>query len=1127
MSVSYYKNINNVQLVYPAKGYTLATPVTCVIPSDSVDFAAASQVIWYFGDGETQITTKSTNFSATHTYLLQGTYNISAVAYIDSSDTEPIYTHVAVASCKIVNYIDNAVHFVTIPPPTLPGCYTQYPYKVIYTISNPDLIPRIDLYAEFTRSYPPQEPPNKWSFVRPEWKFTDASGRKVSYLTPDYEIIKIDSTGNQTPSGTVVGISGTAEFYFIDDIYSVDLFVKNAPTPIIWATVETSAVNYYLDSKLKSNTVFGYGTTQARAYAPHTSYWRMPSHLRITENGVQDFIENRWTNASIPFFVSVQLDLTEIGNISAYDPQISFAKYIPFAVSGEEANFAPCAEDIKVEVTVVNSTSATFNSPSGNNLGIYEFEQIDSTGFIAPGFTRGTVEVHDTGTIQISAKAVVDFEKLHLPVDSLIYSPYVWLPNPAAGTLSMIYYTGVLNRDFAEALNRQVTSNARKNIYTPIVNNLNTTSQGMTGFNGVYAVAASPGSEPDYDYYAWVADADLDNLYKYDSRGTLITSVDLKELTNQNKVTPASLCLDLDKNLWVTCYDILSVLKFNRDGEFLLALDPSIQLPQVVPSITSIFDPAPTSSIFDDVLIVEPTCIDTDTENNVWVSFSNPISSFLMKYDSAGVHLATIELPINSTPQDILIDKDNSFWVAETYEVYGETGTLKHYTSTGQVIEQYQNIPNLGYLTCDASGNPWFTYEYNKIGKIINNTFTHVAEVTSDHIPPAFQSNINIPPLTGTTGYLQNIALEGIAGTHKNLIFVVHSIDNRIYVYNARNDALIDVINITPQLMLGIYNDANSDKFYSQEWNKSIQVIGDWTGVRWSRKYKTHVFDQKILTGVSKNLNVSVLNPLEIKKQNQDFNMSQQLKDLAISPTIKNNSFLFDTVIKSIYGDSVKFNDIGTIFYEKIANFLANHNDIDVCEIDSLYQLAEMIDVSVDDYRLSFPAQLKQIMNLLTITHSKLWGIKCKCNTNFRNSENCTQTDICKICGKCKINNKGEKIPDSALVDVNKPIVIYEKSIDSYFLHHPATINSNSAYPITDLTAIGLKYPVSVNYEFFEYIPTASNFYTENVIDWDNSNTTLNFNLSTYQDWTENDGIIDTMLNFYLYNGLNLINYNK
>jgi len=571
MSVYIYKNLNNITFVYPTDGYTLATPITCTIPSDTSIFSEASQIVWYFGDGETQITTKNTNFSTTHIYMLPGTYNISAVAYLDNSETLPIQTHVALASCKIINYIDNAVHFTQIPPPTLPGFYTQYPYKIIYTIVNPDLIPKIDLYSEFTRSYPPQDPPNKWSFVRPEWKFIDLSGRKINSIIPDYKIIKIDGNGKQTPDGVVVGLSGEAEFYFIDDIYSVDLFIKDAPTPIIWVTIETSAVNYYLDSDLKSNTVYGYGTTQARAYAPHTSYWRMPDYLKITENGVQDFVYNRWKNTSIPFFVSVQVDSSLIDNISAYEDRSSFCKYMPFAVSAQGSEFVPCAEDIDVEITVVSSTSATFDVPLGNNLGIYKFEQIDNTGYIAPGFTKGSVVVHDEGKIQLSAKAIIDFNKLNLPVDSLIYSPYVWLPNPAAGTLSMVYYTGALNRDFAEALNTQISTNSRKNIYAPIVNNLNTTSPGMTGFNGLYAVAASPGSEPDFDYYAWVADADLDQIYKYDTTATLLTSINLKNLTSAVKVTPASISLDLDKNLWVTCYDILSVLKFNKNGDFLFS----------------------------------------------------------------------------------------------------------------------------------------------------------------------------------------------------------------------------------------------------------------------------------------------------------------------------------------------------------------------------------------------------------------------------------------------------------------------------------------------------------------------------------------------------------------------------
>jgi len=1121
--------ITGYNIITPSVGYTLATQITCIPPMEDPGFGYASAITWYFGDGENiTISSQTSAISAalTHTYKLPGTYSISAVAYVDTeNDSSPEYYYTT-ASCKIVNYIDNAVHYTFIPTPTLPGCYTEKPYKIIYTtteVSNP---PVIDLYSEFSRSYPPQMPQNKWSFVRPEWKFVNLNGEKIDFIKPVVVPIKIDGKGNIDPNGILVGLSGSAEFYFIDDIYSVDFFIKDAPVPILWASMKVSAVNYYIDSDIKSGAIYGYSTSEVRAYAPHTSYWKLPDSLSITENGVANFVNQRWCGATVPFFVSAQLDESSMNRLKKYDPNTNFAKFLPFAVSALHDDYVPCSEDIPVQITVTGSASATFFTEDNtgqltNNIGNYKFAQLDNNGYTSAGFARGSVKVFDEGVYTLSASAVVDFDKLNLPADTLVYSPYVWIPNPALGTLSMIYYTGTLNANFAKALNKQNITHSTKNIFTPLVNNINTTSQGITGFNGIYAVAASPGNEPDYEYYAWVADADLDALYKYDTSTNLVAAVNLRDVLGVEKVTPASICLDHNKELWVTCYDILSVLKFDIDGNFLFSINPSQHLSVVDPSFPGMFDATPTVSIFNDVLLLEPTCIDTDVQNNIWVSFSNPISSYLMKFSSTGTYITAISLPINSTPQDILIDNDNSFWCAETGEVYGHAGVLKKYDTNGNVLSAFNNIPNLGYLTYDVDGTPWFTYEYNKIGKIKNGAFTHVSTITSTN----FVADYNVPPQVGPAGYIETAALEGIAASHKNLIFVVHSIDNNVYVYNAKNDALIDTITIA-DFNLGIYNDISVQKprnLVYQEWNKSIQVIGDWTGIRWSRKYKKD-FNGKVLIGTSVPLYFNKLNPQEIRKHNQDFNMTDQLKSAALSPILKDNSFLFDVFLKSIYGNSANSSDAGTVFYEKTANFLANHNDIDTCEIDSLYNLAEMLDVAVDDYRLSFPAQLRQIMNLLSITHSKLWGVRCRCNASFRSQENCTLSDICKICGKCKINNRGEKIEASSFtVKEGSPFVIYDKDVDSYFVHYPSTIDSLSSYNTSQLTAIGLATPIEDKYDFYNYIPSTNNFLVEGVIDWDNPYTTLNPTLSTYNDWVQNKGIIDNILNFYLYKGLNLI----
>lgn len=1103
--MDYYKNVKNINFVTPRDGYTLATTITCVPPSDDTNFTASSYITWYFGDGEKKTVTFNEGLSATHTYLLPGTYTLSAVAYTETTDPRISYTALATQTCTITNYIDNAIYFTVIPPPTLPGFYTQYPYKVIFSTCITDTTPSIDLYSQFSRSYPPQETVNKWTFVRPEWKFVNLSGQRIKHIEPSYEEIRIDGYGNRSLTGTLVGLSGSAEFYFIDDIYSVDMFIKDAPTPIIWATLQTSAINYYLDSDIKSNKIAGYGTTEVRAYAPHVSYWRAPDYLKITENGMRDFINPRWTSASIPFFVSAQIDLTQIGKIIQFEPHITFTKYMPYAVSAQGIDYVECAEDIPVEITVVGSTSATFFNEgvpaTTNNKGNYLFNQTDKYGFVAPGFAKDEVKIFDQGPMQLSAKADIVFDKLHLPVDALIYNPYIWLPNPRAGTITMIYYTGALNQQFAAALKRQFSTNSRRNIFTPLVNNINTTSQGITGFNGAYAVAASPGNEPDFEYYTWVADADLDKIYKYDTLTNLVTSIDLQAATGLQKVTPATIALDHNKELWVTCYDTLSVLKFDRNGNFLFGVDPLAHVPQLNPAMPGMFDVAPTSTIFDDVMVIEPTCIDTDVNNNVWVSYSNPISSYLMKYSSTGSFLTSIQLPVSSTPQDILIDKDNSFWVSESHEVYGDKGVLKKYDTLGNVLSAFTDIPNLGYLTYDTDGNPWFTYDYNKIGKIKNGVFTAVATVTSSY---GF-TNLNIPPQVGPGGYIEKTALEGIACTHKNLIFVVHTIDNSVYVYNAANDAHIDTIHITPHLMLGIFNDSNKNNHYYEQWNSSIQVIGDWTGIRWSRKYKSYYFNTKTITGTSKLLHVNKLNPTEIRKKNQNFNMAEHLASLAKSPALRSNTFLFDIFLKSIYGNADNIDDIGTVFYEKIANFLANHNDIDTCEIDKIYQLADMLDMSVDDYRLSFPFELEQVVNLLSIPHSKLWGNKRSITNKLAN------------CRGAKLNIT------TYMVTEGVPVVVYDKPFNSYFLHYPATINNLTTYSTSLLTAAGFTAPIEANYELYSYAPIADNVLEGGVIDWDNPHTTLNPTISSYEDWAKDAGIIENMLNFYLYKGLKLI----
>jgi sugar lactone lactonase YvrE len=1113
----------------PQKGYTTATPILFDIPVEVDIFPTLNiaGVDYYFGDG-TREYTAAPRLSTEHTYVTPGNYSVSAVVYT-VSDISTTPAVLAVDTVVIKNFVDEAVTFGYIPSPTIPGFYTEYPYKVYCTTTRLDTPPVIDLYAQFTRSLPPQEPRNKWSFVRPEWKFTDVDKNLINSVTPVYNEIKIDPDGNISDTGVVVGLSGAAEFYFVEDLPSADLYKSNQPTPFIWATLNTETVGTSKDSDIKNNQLYSYSTSKARAFAPHISYWVPPTHLSISENGAREFSNPRWVGAPLPFFVSVEISSTTI-QIEKHKPESSFVKYVPY-------DFALTATPVLVQVNAVDATTLTPYMPvefsiSNTDIGVYSMKQYDSDGTSSAGFLTGSAVPYVEQDIRISAVATFDLDSLYVAGEQPSYSPYLWLPNPAAACVSMVYYTGTLNASVAAAIGSGIDTYSTYNVNIPTINNINLDA--TEGYTGIYTVAVSPGLQPDYTYYTWVADADSDYLYKINAKGDIVQYLSLSTLAGKSKVTPAGLCIDSEKNVWVALYDTRKIYKIDPYGTPLLNTEPPVSVfPVTDPGAPGIFDSTATgASKYVDVPLMEATCIDSDANNNVWVTYSNTLSSFLVKFDTNGNYLTHVNTG-GTTPQDIIVKRDNTLWVAETSEFHSGVGKIVHYSSTGAVLDIVDNIEGLGYIAMDKDDDIWFTYDFNKVGKIdvsvSTSAYTNVINVSS------FNPSISASPISSIDASIQFTALEGIGCNDNNLIFVVHSIDNRVYVYDAAG-SLVDSIYIVPHLQRGIYNDSNRLKVDSDEWIKSIQVLGDWTGSRWAKKYSNRYTGTITLSGLSKPLNVRNLNPNEFRKRNQDFNMSEYLKNLVNMDFFKdNNSYLFDTVLPSIYGDSSKIDDSGTIFYEKIANFLDNTSDIDTCDIDMLHKLATMLSVEISNSNtVDMPYQMKQVMNLLSISQKKLWGMKCKCNMNFTSNSTCTGDNICKICGKCKLNNKGDVIDIyNYTVAVGVPFVVKEIGLDSYYLHYPVPIKVTGVggststlmvYNASMLSSVGFRSPIEDNYNFYTYISATNDNHIQNTIDWENPYTTVNYNLiSSANSWQGQEEAIDTMLNYYLYKGLEII----
>ena len=110
--------------------------------------------------------------------------------------------------------------------------------------------------------------------------------------------------------------------------------------------------------------------------------------------------------------------------------------------------------------------------------------------------------------------------------------------------------------------------------------------------------------------------------------------------------------IDSEHNVWISLYDRYTALKYNSSLQTLLA--------SAVPTFFNDLEEFDEGSP-----LIAPPIAETDKENDVWICYSHPVSSCLLKFDSNGNYAATAEnLPFDSVPVSLAITKQNNVWVA-------------------------------------------------------------------------------------------------------------------------------------------------------------------------------------------------------------------------------------------------------------------------------------------------------------------------------------------------------------------------------------------------------------------------------------------------------------------------------
>jgi hypothetical protein len=240
------------------------------------------------------------------------------------------------------------------------------------------------------------------------------------------------------------------------------------------------------------------------------------------------------------------------------------------------------------------------------------------------------------------------------------------------------------------------------------------------------------------------------------------------------------------------------------------------------------------------------------------------------------------------------------------------------------------------------------------------------------------------------------------------------------------------------------------------------------------------------------------------------------MQSLAFQPSLIESKKLFENFLASIYG-TYPFNhtDIGVAIYEKIANYLSNKKDIDYCNLNELYDTAEMVGIDAENYHLDYPVEIHKLMDLFSINQSRLQGARSKEQSYFTETNN-----------QGVLNIKGFPITSlSYVVTANTPLILKDRSLNKYRLIPTGTLYELSQYPLQTLAeSLGLtNHNWPSYYEFYEFNPSFDLKQLEGIIDWSNPQTTLNETLSTRENWFGDSQLVEIGLSYQLYKGLNLI----
>tara|TARA_R110000765_G_scaffold20710_2_gene53554 strand:+ start:1832 stop:4057 length:2226 start_codon:yes stop_codon:yes gene_type:complete len=334
--------------------------------------------------------------------------------------------------------------------------------------------------------------------------------------------------------------------------------------------------------------------------------------------------------------------------------------------------------------------------------------------------------------------------------------------------------------------------------------------------------------------------------------------------------------------------------------------------------------------------------------------------------------------------------------------------------------------------------------------------------------------------------------------------------------------------------------------------------------------------------GVSNTFTINPSSYYTVAKQNEDIDFEAAFKDVAVQPLFSDAKVLMKDFIGSIFGDlSSNQDSVGKATYEKIQNFFDNNSSLDHSNVEQLDGMLQLLDLP-ELTKYSLPPKLTRLMDLLSIGKSRLFGRRNRDNTQYesygyRNNEfygynlgenltadsyivagdpivaaekysgqyttlnttlplSARTSPVIEVTDGYVYTTSSGTLLSSVSVELGGSVEITLEQLsncpiltqDSLSLITNALSSTSDVYRLSDYNSTwgwplveGGGRSITDIYSFY-YQTSSVGDINDSIINFNDSNNTLSYNITSYNDWAGNNGIMSNIFANSLYEGLNL-----